>query len=39
MLPKDAQPDADIHLEESECLFVKVPVAFRTISGRKQIVI
>ena len=37
-IPKDAQPDADIHLEESECLFVKVPVAFRTISGRKQIV-
>ena len=30
--------DADVHLEETECLFVKVPVAFRTISGRKQIV-
>ena len=37
-IPKDAQPDGDVHLEEAECLFVKVPVAFRTISGRKQIV-
>ena len=37
-IPTNAQPDGDIHLEEAECLFVKVPVAFRTISGRKQIV-
>ena len=34
----NAQPDGDIHLEEAECLFVKVPIAYRTISGRKQIV-
>ena len=37
-IPTNAQPDGDIHLEEAECLFVKVPVAFRTISGRKQII-
>lgn len=37
-IPTNAQPEGDIHLEETECLFVKVPVAFRTISGRKQIV-
>lgn len=37
-IPKDATPDGDIRLEKEDCLFVKVPVAFRTISGRKQIV-
>lgn len=37
-IPKETPPDGDIRIEEEKCLFVKVPVAFRTISGRKHII-
>ena len=37
-LAKDAQPDADVRIEADGSLFVKVPIAFRKISGRKQII-
>ncbi|MBR2714143.1 MAG: recombinase family protein, partial [Kiritimatiellae bacterium] len=37
-IPKETPPDGDVRIEEEECLFVKVPVAFRTISGRKHII-
>ena len=37
-LPKDAPEDSDVRMEAEGCLYVKVPVAFRTVSGRKQII-
>lgn len=36
-LAKDAPQEADVHIEPDGCLFVKIPVAFRTISGRRHI--
>ena len=37
-LAEDANESSDVRVEADGCLFVKVPIAFRTISGRKQIV-
>lgn len=37
-LPKDAPKDSDVRMEADGCLYVKVPVVFRTVSGRKQII-
>ena len=37
-LPRNAPPDSNVRLDDEGCLFVRIPVAFRTISGRKQIV-
>ena len=37
-IPAEASPDAPVCVDESGCLFVRISVAFRTVSGRKQIV-
>ena len=37
-IPREAASDANVLIDAEGCLFVRIPVAFRTVSGRKQIV-
>lgn len=37
-IPREVASDANVLIDAEGCLFVRIPVAFRTVSGRKQIV-